>query len=94
MPVERARSGTDYEGEPAQHVVRGSVDVERDVWWSGAISVPAGDPLAFVALVRHGPAPGADSTLEVRVPFSELPAVVSLLTGLVADIETATASAT
>jgi hypothetical protein len=74
-----------YESEPAQHVVLGSVQASEAAWWSGSITLPAGSDLAFIALARHGPAARSDDGIAVSVPLVELPAVATLLSGLLAQ---------
>lgn len=75
-----------YDSEPAERVVRGTAQSSPELWWSGSIERPDGSDLAFVTLERHGPPTRGEDEYHISVPAAELQALVTLLSGLVADL--------
>jgi hypothetical protein len=79
---------SEYEAEPAQRRVLGSVaGADAGTWWSGAITVPEdGSALAWVQLTRHGSLSRSVDGVGAIVPVGELPAVALLFTRLAAAV--------
>jgi hypothetical protein len=83
MEKSAAHDNPDYEQEPAERRVLGSVQVDAVAWWSGALTVPDGnDGAALLKLTRHGPEAHTDGAIDAVVRLTELPAVATLVGNL------------
>ena len=68
-----------YEAEPAERRVLGTVQVDRETWWSGTLTLPESSDFALLALTRHGQFAPVDDAISFVVLRSELPALRVLL---------------
>jgi hypothetical protein len=72
----------EYESETNVRRATGNVSVTNDVWWRGEVVVPMAGERALITIERDPEGTGpSDATL--AVPFDEIDAVLTLLTGLV-----------
>ena len=71
-----------YEAEPAQRRYLGTLTVDEDTWWSGALTFPDDSEIAHIDLVRHGPKASEDDQVFAMVPRTEVSAIAELLTQL------------
>ena len=76
-----------YEAEPAQCRFLGTLTVDEHSWWSGVLTFPDNNEVAYTDLVRHGAKTSGDDQVSAKLPRAEVSAIAELLTQLASQVQ-------